>query len=129
MYHNLSLLFLLLFLPQLPMYCCDDEKNADVERLIKIVENDKADLSVRTKAVDELAKKKAKQTTLRLGKVLQGRYDVLAFRILVAFEQFRDPRANPIIRKYQNDAKKKRIVLPGKINTAVEQALDASQPH
>jgi hypothetical protein len=117
---------LLLSILKVPSYAIAAGERDPLQDAIAAVENEKAEMSQRLAGVRLLAKKKnAKQSIPRLGYVLQGRYDALAFEIVGAFEAFGERDALPYISDYEKRAVKEGAMIPGKLNAAIIRTKNA----
>jgi hypothetical protein len=101
-----------------------DELSPQGKRLFAIAEDTSLNFQSRSNAVDEIGKLKERTSVPRLLRLLPGHYDALTFRCLVALEEIGDPRAIPALERMQKEAQEKQIDIPGKINTALDRALE-----
>jgi hypothetical protein len=99
------------------------------ERAMRVVENEKEAYSDKREAISFLNERKAKEYIPRLGKVLQGKYDVVALDILYAFAIFADDGAWPYIVAYEKLAEDDGADIPGKINVALDAAKRTCRPN
>ncbi len=92
------------------------------KKAITVVEDETATFSDRVDALEFLGRDNATEYIDRLGILLQGNYDALAFHILYTFKTFGHPRACAHIVHYEETIRRKKLHIPGKINTALASA-------
>jgi hypothetical protein len=94
---------------------------AESERLLRIAEDKGRSSKERTRAIDQLGRRREAAVVPRLLRFLPGEGDVITFRVVIALGQIGDRRALPALRKLRDDPAHR---LPGKINAALEGAID-----
>jgi len=96
-----------------------------VKYYLKVLKDEKAPVRDRATAVDFLVEKKERAAIPLFVKVLPGRYDLLALRIIVGLGEFAEPKTLPALEKYLEDAAENKIVIPGRILGALLRAMEA----
>jgi hypothetical protein len=104
------------------------DKPWTLEGAMRAVENDTEDYSKRRDELAFLKDQRAKEFIPRLGRALQGRYDVVALDILHTLASFADGRAWPYLRAYEKRSDADGADLPDKIGMALGGAKEACRP-
>jgi hypothetical protein len=106
----------------------DDEKRWTPEGAMRVIEDEKSTYPKKREAIAFLKQQKAEDFIPRLGKVIRGKYDVVALDVLYLFADFANEKAWPYIVDYEKHAGDAGENIPGKINTALIAAKDACRP-
>ena len=94
----------------------------EAERLLRVVEDEGQSSKERTKAIDQLGKRREAAVVPRLQRLLPGEGDVITYKVVIAMGQIGDRRALPALEKMRDDPN---LELPGKIRSALDGAIDA----
>jgi HEAT repeat protein len=92
--------------------------------LLSAVANEKLTIAARADAARELGKRQERSSVQPLLRILSDRYDRLAFEIVIAVRKVGDPSALPALRNYLERARQQKIQIPGKLNAAIQKAID-----
>jgi hypothetical protein len=108
---------------------CDQMRIGRLDEALRIAEDEDRQMNERVNAVVLIAKQQASGYIPRLGKLLQGRDDMLAVCILDAFATMGEPSALAFIAEYESFLTKNDIDISGKLNRALRQAKTVCSGH
>jgi WD40 repeat protein len=97
--------------------------SAEEKQLLAAVSDEKLPYEVRIKAVRKIAALRKTGTAVTLARLLYGRADELSFEILNALGSIGDRRVLPVLRDWEQDARRQGVELPGQVRVALKHAI------